>query len=752
MFRYKSSIYTKILFSYLMIAFVGIVGVVIFAATVLNILTNDNESRYMDSLNQSQKVLEQQLDSMDQITNQMFADKNVTYYFVKDIFSNEQNEMGPYSAQTIVNFLSAHKPPGLIADNVFLFAKHGLCFNSSSIFRMPDDYGFAFEIKGMTWADFSKKFLNQGSYRVLVPNMLVSDYEVPKNSIIYISTYPLGSINNINGAVMYTLNTDEIINLLTGENKTNGSYFYLYSENGVLLASSKDAPIIDYTKKDVEINKEKYLIYSTNGNTARLKLVAAVPYNSLLSKISFLGKIIFGIILLFLLLLFYCSIKFAHFNFKPIKSISDKLEDYSDDSSKVNEYVRISNAVTRLIKNDKELRKSIEDVTPLLQSTLTKSILQGEISSDEEIKDKLKSLNIEFGGDCYMVMLISVDGVDSMSKSEVETLYGIKAVLQMLFKTAFRCLSTDLDEKTCAYVITFKEGLEGNEILEVEQKINSIGQAIGEQFNCRISAAPGTVENELKKIFFSYYAAKELLELGIPTATDNVIWLSRNVSATNDGYYYPMELEMRLVNSFGAHQTETVYNILDILEEQNIKNRILPREEAALLLNNIRNTIKRLLEPMNLNKAQEAMLKQMMAPLSGSLVTEETFTAIKAVFKELFEFKVDKPDSDIASQMLAFVRENYKDPNFGRYNLAHRFNIVEEYVSSYFKSKTGYQFSDYLEKTRIEAACDLLKGDKLSVETISQMCGYNSSTSFRRAFKRFMQLSPSEYVASYKKD
>lgn len=734
-----------------MIAFVGIVGVVIFASAVLNILTNDNESRYMDSLNQSRKVLEQQLESMDQITNQMFADKNVTYYFAKDVFSANQNGMGPYSAQTIVNFLSAHKPPGLIADNVFLFAKHSLCFNSSSVFRMPDDYGAAFEIEGVTWTDFSQKFLTKGSYRVLVPDMVVKDYETKKNSIIYISTYPLGSVSNINGAVMYTLNTDEILNLLSGDNKTKGSYYYLFSEDGELLASSENAPLIDYKEKDTIINKEKYLIYSTNEGSARLKLVAAVPYNSLLSKISFLGKIIFGIVLLFLLLLFYCCIRFAKFNFKPIKSISDKLEDYSDDTVITDEYARISNAVNRLIKNDKELRKSIENVMPLLQSTLTKSILQGEISSEEEIKDKLKSLNVEFSGDCYMVMLISVDGIDSVSKSEVETLYGIKAVLQMLFKTAFKCLSTDLDEKTCAYVITFKEGLEGNEILEVEQKINSIGQAISEQFNCKISAAPGTVENELKKIFFSYYAAKELFELGIPTATDNVIWLSRNVSASNDGYYYPIELEMRLINSFGAHQTETVYNILDILDEQNTKNRILPREEAMLLLNNIRNTVKRLLEPMSLNKSQETMVKQMMAPLSGSLVTEETFTSIKKLFKELFELKEEKPDSDIATQMLSYVRENYKDPNFGRYNLAHRFNIVEEYVSSYFKSKTGYQFSDYLEKTRIEAACDLLKGDKLSVETISNMCGYNSSTSFRRAFKRYMQLSPSEYVNSCKK-
>ena len=72
------------------------------------------------------------------------------------------------------------------------------------------------------------------------------------------------------------------------------------------------------------------------------------------------------------------------------------------------------------------------------------------------------------------------------------------------------------------------------------------------------------------------------------------------------------------------------------------------------------------------------------------------------------------------------------------------FGLSEGYLSSIFKKETGTNFAEYLEQLRVKAARVLLE-DGTKVTDVSHMVGYNSIQSFRRAFKRVMGVSPSEY-------
>ena len=96
-------------------------------------------------------------------------------------------------------------------------------------------------------------------------------------------------------------------------------------------------------------------------------------------------------------------------------------------------------------------------------------------------------------------------------------------------------------------------------------------------------------------------------------------------------------------------------------------------------------------------------------------------------FSVIFTQRNVKPIRTIMNKLNGYFSENHgKD----------EYTIISDAVS------------DIVEKVRIENACELLKKSKLSIENIAKMCGYNSSTSFRRAFKRYTNLSPSEYAAN----
>ena len=72
------------------------------------------------------------------------------------------------------------------------------------------------------------------------------------------------------------------------------------------------------------------------------------------------------------------------------------------------------------------------------------------------------------------------------------------------------------------------------------------------------------------------------------------------------------------------------------------------------------------------------------------------------------------------------------------------FRMSESYLSTLFKEQSGGKFADYVEKLRIEKACELLQDKNNTVNDVAETVGYNSVQSFRRAFKRVKGVSPKE--------
>nr|WP_275564700.1 helix-turn-helix domain-containing protein [Acetatifactor aquisgranensis] len=66
----------------------------------------------------------------------------------------------------------------------------------------------------------------------------------------------------------------------------------------------------------------------------------------------------------------------------------------------------------------------------------------------------------------------------------------------------------------------------------------------------------------------------------------------------------------------------------------------------------------------------------------------------------------------------------------------------------FFREQFGCTFSVMPETMRPDKACQALeRGD--SIEDTAQMCGYNSSHTFRRAFKKRKGILPSDYRGSF---
>lgn len=100
-------------------------------------------------------------------------------------------------------------------------------------------------------------------------------------------------------------------------------------------------------------------------------------------------------------------------------------------------------------------------------------------------------------------------------------------------------------------------------------------------------------------------------------------------------------------------------------------------------------------------------------------------------------------ESLIINKIKTYVNENYSEASLEE--VAKQVHMNANYLSFFFKQKTGQNFSDYLLKVKMEMAVHLLQNVSYKTYEISEMIGYSNAKNFTRTFKGYYGKTPSEY-------
>ena len=77
--------------------------------------------------------------------------------------------------------------------------------------------------------------------------------------------------------------------------------------------------------------------------------------------------------------------------------------------------------------------------------------------------------------------------------------------------------------------------------------------------------------------------------------------------------------------------------------------------------------------------------------------------------------------------------------------LARELHLSGDYISHVFSDRLGIHFPDFINRLRVEQACQhLAKG--CSMTEVAFASGVSSIRSFNRNFKQIMRVSPSVYI------
>ena len=94
---------------------------------------------------------------------------------------------------------------------------------------------------------------------------------------------------------------------------------------------------------------------------------------------------------------------------------------------------------------------------------------------------------------------------------------------------------------------------------------------------------------------------------------------------------------------------------------------------------------------------------------------------------------------------IIFYTQQYYHSPINRASVAQELDISPSSLSAVFQKNSMINFNAYLNKLRMDKAEFLLKNYELSIERISEQCGFTSSGYFIKAFKKYFGVTPGRF-------
>lgn len=91
----------------------------------------------------------------------------------------------------------------------------------------------------------------------------------------------------------------------------------------------------------------------------------------------------------------------------------------------------------------------------------------------------------------------------------------------------------------------------------------------------------------------------------------------------------------------------------------------------------------------------------------------------------------------------------YKNPTLTLQELALEFGTNRTYLSQYFNNELHTTFYEYINSLRVKYAERLLRSENIPILTVCERSGFNSVSTFHRAFRRIHGCTPSVYAVKH---
>ncbi|WP_019635814.1 helix-turn-helix domain-containing protein [Paenibacillus fonticola] len=755
-----SGIFRKFLISYLFILILpSIAGYVSYrtSITVTESMSIDNS---VTELRKSQEILERRMAEVEGFTRQLALNQDLSVLMSEEAANGSMNVYGMWDVMKQVMPFSQTND---FLQNYYIYLSNYNVILAKGSTYQPEYFYEVSHFKNMSRDEWEAKILKQTHRSEIVPLQIVVNEDKKEQAVItYMQSLPLDSFSGSSPAtVVVMIDESNITGLLSGWSERYGGWTYIRDEKGNPI--SLQGVLQDDVEKmsaDPDFQQEKQsqfykddLVIMIHSETNGWVYQAGIPQQVLMenaNRIKHISWLVTGMAIVIGLI---AGLLLSYRNSAPLHRLLGVMKEQfaKDGISGRNAYDFLHGNISRMITENKWLEVELRRQRPLIRDGFLKRLILGEFQTSDDIAAAAAQANTKLEGDTGYVGVLQIIGYGEMDSVEImNELHTARLIItQRLEEWTEQVLVTDVGSDRMAVI--FMNGIKGEGRGKMGQLLDDLLSMAYNEYKIKVNVAIGDPFSSIQEITHSYEQAKQTLEYALLCNRGPVSWFN-DFKVGSRSYYYPMDIEQRLISTMRAGDEEEAVKIVKSVMDKNIENENLSPDMRLQLVSELRGTLIQLINQKVFEESPsfDELHHQIMSiqPAKGmAAVQEEILQIIKALCSVIKSKKNDN-HTEIIERIKRFILDNYSDQELNLYRVAEQAERPEKYISHLFKEVTGTNLSDYLEQVRMEKAVGLLKNKEHTVDEISASVGYSSSHSFRRAFKRVMGVSPSSYRQS----
>jgi YesN/AraC family two-component response regulator len=493
-----------------------------------------------------------------------------------------------------------------------------------------------------------------------------------------------------------------------------------------------------------------FFIYKAISGSNDWTYISVVPEEIVLSKVAYIKQVTGFVTLVTFLIGAVAAGYFSYRNSTPIKRLMNKVAVFLRGSTEhpFNENDDLESSITKLIHSNESLREKMSDQLPLIKMSLFRRLLNGEFADENEINALLSYVNVHLENKKLAVILLKLQRkTNYLDRHELQKLDFVKLIAQDILEQSANteCYTYEVDQNNTAFILSFDEKLSN---YDCRRMIGDLARVLCDKlyldYHTKAVVSCGDIYKGIRNIAVAFDEAKQAMEYAIINEPGGLIRYDE-IPKDTEKWFFPFELEMRLISLTKSGEKEGVYSVIDDIYKENMERRNLSPAMLKQLLLLMKCSAVRAFG----QSAEEQTVGNYPDLTDEHANVEELFTGMKEMYLQICDnlsgYK-ERSNQQFCKRLTDYVTQHYMDENLTIHTVSEHFNSTKSYIYQFFKDHMGMTFTDYLEQLRIQQACRLMQETDLTIKDVAQQTGYNSDHSFRRAFKRVMGLVPTEYA------
>jgi two-component system response regulator YesN len=759
-----SSVFRKFLISYVVILIIPSIGGYMSYMTSISVTQSISIENGVTQLQKSQGILERRMAEVEGFTRQLAVNQEL------NVLMNERdNETNVYGIwRTMRNVLTFGQTNDFLQNYYIYLSNYNLILTPGSSYR-PEHYYGNFHYNDLPLEEWKKEVLEKTHRSEIKPLSKFENRGIQTSVITYMQSLPLDSFNDSSPAVAVVMIDEKIIaSLLSGLTERYGGWVHISDAEGhtIVLQGSTEPEMVKmaadsaFDKNKVSQFYEDDLVITTTSDTNGWVYRAGIPRQVLMENANKIKEMTWLITGGTLILGLIVGLVLAYRNSAPINRLLSVMKEQfgkEDGASQKNEFDFLSGNIADMLTKNKLLESELNRQLPLVRDAFLKRLIAGEFKSRDEILSAAEQADISLKQGTGYAGIVQINGYAGMDSVEILNELSASRLLlkQALADLGVDVLMTDIGSDKVVTLFFSREAESGqgpeHEVANITRTMEELTQYVFTEYRITIQAGFGDLFTEVTEVSLSFDQAKQALEYAVYMNKKGMIW-NHEAQTENTTYYYPLDSEQRLISTIRAGELEEAQRIVRSIIAQNMEQRELSMEMKHQLVGEMKGTFLKLLDQKAFTEYDAIEnVKRRVIDIGSSEPLEAIQAELYVIMEELCGLIANKKKDthiQIIKQIKEYTAEMYSDSELTLYRVAEQVERPEKYISQLFKEVTGVNFSDHLVKVRMDQAVILLKDSGYTVDEIAARVGYNSSHSFRRAFKRLMGISPSAYRQS----